>query len=66
MKEPDSQISSPEKQAPMENINQTYSIDGVDITLIRWMLSITPTERLHVLQQNVQSLSRLINESTLS
>lgn len=66
MKEPDSQISPSEKQAPIEKINQAYSIDGVDITLIRWMLSITPTERLHVLQQNVQSLSRLINESTFS
>lgn len=26
------------------------SEDGVDLTLIRWMLSLTPTERLAVLQ----------------
>jgi len=65
MKEPDSPIPSSEKQPPMQN-NTTYSIDGVDLTLIRWMLSITPTERLRVLQQNIQSLSRLINESTIS
>jgi hypothetical protein len=38
---------------------QTHSEDGVDLTLIRWMLSLTPTERLQVLQQSVQSLLRL-------
>ena len=27
-----------------------YSEDGVDLTLIRWMLSLTPAERLDVLQ----------------
>lgn len=35
--------------------------DGVDITLIRWMLSMTPTERLQTLQQNVQSIMKLRN-----
>jgi hypothetical protein len=43
-----------------------YSEDGVDLTLIRWMLSLTPTERLQMLQQNVQSLARLCNEGTLT
>jgi hypothetical protein len=38
---------------------QTYSAEGVDLTLIRWMLSLTPAERLQVLQQSVQSLLRL-------
>ena len=37
----------------------THSEDGVDLTLIRWMLSLTPAERLRVLQQSVQSLLRL-------
>jgi hypothetical protein len=36
-----------------------YSNDGVDLTLIRWMLSLTPTQRLQVLQQNVRSIMRL-------
>jgi hypothetical protein len=27
-----------------------YSPDGVDLTLIRWMLSLTPAERLDVVQ----------------
>ena len=40
-------------------IEQTYSPDGVDLTLIRWMLSLTPAERLQVLQQSVKSLLRL-------
>jgi hypothetical protein len=37
----------------------SYSEDGVDLTLIRWMLSLTPTERLKVLQQNIRSVMRL-------
>ncbi len=35
------------------------SDDGVDVTLIRWMLSLTPAERLQVLQSNVRSLEKL-------
>jgi hypothetical protein len=34
----------------------TYSEDGVDLTLIRWMLSLTPAERLEVLQSSVNSI----------
>ena len=34
----------------------THSPEGVDLTLIRWMLSLTPAERLQVLQQHVQSI----------
>jgi len=37
----------------------TSSKDGVDLTLIRWMLSLTPKERLLVLQQNIRSIMRL-------
>ena len=33
--------------------------DGVDVTLIRWMLSLTPAERLEVLQSNIRSLETL-------
>lgn len=36
-----------------------YSEDGVDLTLIRWMLSLTPDERLQVLQDNVNSILEL-------
>ncbi|MFZ0450061.1 MAG: hypothetical protein WAL98_12535 [Desulfatiglandaceae bacterium] len=41
-----------------ENL-QAYSEDGVDLTLIRWMLSMTPAERLQTLQQNIASIGRL-------
>jgi hypothetical protein len=33
-----------------------YSEDGVDLTLIRWMLSLTPAERLQVLQHQVDAI----------
>lgn len=36
-----------------------FSPDGVDLTLIRWMLSLTPAERLAVLQANVRTIQRL-------
>ena len=46
----------PPREAPVES---TYSSDGVDLTLIRWMLSLTPLERLEVLQASAGSLTRL-------
>ena len=39
-----------------ESDQPAYSEDGVDLTLIRWMLSLTPAERLGVLQQYVDSV----------
>ncbi len=36
-------------------------VDGVDLTLIRWMLSLSPAQRLRVLQQTVSSLQKLRN-----
>ena len=33
-----------------------YSEDGVDLTLIRWMLSLTPEERLQFLQRHVNAI----------
>ena len=41
-----------------------FSDDGVDLTLIRWMLSLTPAERLEALENNVQSLLRLRGDKT--
>lgn len=37
----------------------TYSEDGVDLTLIRWMLSLTPAERLRVGQAGAEPAHRL-------
>ncbi len=41
-----------------------YSSDGVDLTLIRWMLSLTPAERLAFLEQRIEDLAaiRALNE----
>jgi hypothetical protein len=36
-----------------------YSEDGVDLTLIRWMLSLTPAERLQFLQRQVNGILAL-------
>ena len=33
-----------------------YTADGVDLTLIRWMLSLTPAERLEFLEQHVNDI----------
>jgi hypothetical protein len=37
------------------------SIDGVDLTLIRWTLSLTPLQRLELLQDWVDGLAELQN-----
>jgi hypothetical protein len=34
------------------------------LTLIRWMLSLTPAERLQVLQDNVNSILKLRDDKT--
>ncbi len=43
---------------PTREMN-AFSDDGVDLTLIRWLLSLTPAERLAVLQSNMRSLEAL-------
>jgi hypothetical protein len=48
---------SPERELP------AFSEDGVDLTLIRWMLSLTPTERLDMLQQFASAVLRIRHES---
>jgi hypothetical protein len=39
------------------------SEDGVDLTLIRWMLSLTPAQRLRALQSHLRSILRLRAEN---
>jgi hypothetical protein len=51
-------VAKKEDVIPEEN-EPTHSKDGIDLTLIRWMLSMTPAERLQTLQQNVWSIWRL-------
>ena len=49
-----------------EEMLPTYSEDGVDLTLIRWMLSLTPSERLDTLQQFVDTFVRRDHAGTRS
>ena len=44
------------------NGSPTHSAEGVDLTLIRWMLSLAPLERLEVLQATLRSIERLRGE----
>ena len=41
----------------------THSEEGVDLTLIRWMLSLTPAERLEVLQGIVDFVEAVRREN---
>jgi hypothetical protein len=41
--------------------DDAYSEDGVDLTLIRWMLSLTPAERLQMLQGHVDAVWSIWN-----
>ena len=52
-------------KAPDGSSNEpVYSEDGVDLTLIRWMLSLTPAERLEALQEHIWGIMRLRGDDT--
>jgi hypothetical protein len=63
MKQNDPRPPDSEK-APLSKRAIISTGDGIDLTLIRWMLSLTPTERLKALQQNIQSIMRLRGDKT--
>ena len=53
-----SEPSSP--PSPSTTLRADQKGDGeVDLTLIRWMLTLTPAQRLQVLQQQINTLTRL-------
>jgi hypothetical protein len=45
--------------APEPEVLTDYSEDGVDLTLIRHFLSLTPAERLQFLQRQVSAVLRI-------
>jgi hypothetical protein len=53
--------SETQDMAQMREDDPRYGDDGVDVTLIRWMLSLTPEERIRALEDNIYSLARLRN-----
>jgi hypothetical protein len=56
-----------QNQAELEKAAKTSAVlpdsqcgeDGVDLSLIQWMLSLTPAERLQILQNTIRSISKL-------
>ena len=44
-----------EEQAPQPE----YSADGIDLTLIRWMLSLTPAERLEFAENQADDIQAI-------
>jgi hypothetical protein len=51
----------PYRKRRSPKLRPTHSQDGVDLTLIRWMLSLTPEERIKALEDNLYALARLKN-----
>jgi len=45
-----------DEHTPEHDALTDYSEDGVDLTLIRWMLSLTPTQRLHFLEERINEV----------
>ncbi len=45
------------------DLEGAFSADGVDLTLIRWMLRRTPTERLQAVQNLIDATWALRNDS---
>jgi hypothetical protein len=58
MEEPGNHGDALPRPLPTE-FRPSHGEDGVDLTLIRWMLSLTPGERLEMLQNTVRSILRL-------
>lgn len=46
-------------EGPPQPDEPAYSEDGVDLTLIRWFLSLTPAERLNFLQSHANAILRI-------
>ena len=47
------------QQADFPPPTPEYSEDGVDLSLVRWMLSLTPAERVRFLDEHVQTIEAI-------
>lgn len=54
----------PDRPGTQDAGRPAHSGDGVDLTLIRWMLSLSPLERLQTLQNTIDSLRTLRDAPT--
>jgi hypothetical protein len=50
----------PRRAPRLRGERPTHSADGVDLTLIRWMLSLTPEERIRALEDNIHALMQMV------
>lgn len=53
-------VAAPTGEGADRTGSPSHSPDGVDLTLVRWMLSLTHAERLQVLQVGSRSLHGLL------
>ena len=51
---------------PIKTDQTVYNEDGVDLSLIRWMLSLSLEERLQALQDHANALLKMRHEITIS
>ncbi len=58
-------VNSEAANKPIQAVS-SQTDDGVDITLIRWMLSLSPAERLATLQQFITSVETIRGASLKS
>ena len=58
----ESAIRADEDQAVAESEATAQDDEGVDVTLIDWMLSLTPTERLRVLMRHASGLAGFVRD----
>jgi hypothetical protein len=58
----ESAIVADEQQAIATSEATSHDDDGVDLTLIDWMLSLSPAERLRVLMRHASELSAFVRD----
>ena len=51
--------TSPPPATEEPTLERAFSADGVDLTVIRWMLDLTPAERLQAVQDLIDAASAL-------
>jgi|GEM_PF-2523230 len=56
LQSPQPTLSPADPDAPVEPGTADYAPSGVDRSLIRWMLELTPLERLQVIQDQVNAI----------
>lgn len=56
-------LPAPTPAPPPRSREAEVADEGIDLSLVRWALSLTPQERLDTLQRNVDALTRLRDDA---